>query len=140
MPANLRFVGLLLAAALLTAPVSIVVLHHQDASRTKTRAEQLTGGDVDRGRDAFRRYNCGACHAIEGLSGAQGDVGPSLDGFAQRVEIAGKLSNQPDNLVHWIRQPQQVSPGNGMPDLGVTDRDARDIAAYLYTLKKPEID
>ena len=140
MPANLRFVALLFVAAFLTAPVSIVVLHHQDAERTKDRAEQLTGGNVDRGRDAISRYNCGACHAIEGVPGAQGAVGPSLDGFAQRAEIAGKLSNRPDNLIRWVREPQQVVPGNGMPDLGVTDRDARDIAAYLYTLKKPAID
>jgi cytochrome c2 len=40
----------------------------------------------------------------------------------------------PDNLVKWLRQPQNVVPGNAMPDMGVTPQDARDIAAYLYTL------
>jgi cytochrome c len=96
----------------------------------------LTGGDVDRGKIAVARYGCDACHAIEGVPGAQGDVGPSLDGIAERTEIAGKLSNQPDNMVRWIREPQQVAPGNGMPNLGVDDRDARDMAAYLYTMRK----
>jgi len=34
-----------------------------------------------------------------------------------------------------IRDPQGVAPGNGMPNLGVSERDARNMAAYLYTLQ-----
>jgi cytochrome c1 len=39
-------------------------------------------------------------------------------------------------MIRWIRQPQEIDPGNGMPDLSVSTRDGRDIAAYLYTLQK----
>ena len=60
-------------------------------------------------------------------------VGPPLDGIAIRAMIAGKLPNQPDNMVRWIRDPQQVTPGADMPDLHVSQRDARDITAFLYT-------
>jgi cytochrome c len=60
-------------------------------------------------------------------------VGPPLDGIALREVVAGKLSNSPDNLEHWIRDPQAVSPGTAMPDLNVGERDARDISAFLYT-------
>jgi cytochrome c len=35
-------------------------------------------------------------------------------------------------MVRWIRHPQQLVPGSGMPDQGVTGREARDLAAYLY--------
>jgi cytochrome c2 len=136
MPYNLRLVIALLVAAFLTAPVSLYVLHRQSLGSTRTTAEQLTRGDADRGRVALTRYGCGACHAIDGVSGAKGDVGPSLDGIAQRAEIAGRLSNTPDNMIRWIRQPQEVDPGNGMPDLGVDERDGRDMAAYLYTLRE----
>ena len=45
------------------------------------------------------------------------------------------LRNNPENLVTWLRDPQQVVPGNAMPDLGLTDQQARDIAAYLYKLR-----
>ena len=45
------------------------------------------------------------------------------------------LRNTPANLVRWIREPQAVVPGNAMPDMGVSEADARDIAAYLYTLR-----
>jgi len=58
-------------------------------------------------------------------------VGPSLDGLAQRSFIAGKLPATEENLVKWIRAPQQVKPGTAMPQLDVPERDARDMAAYL---------
>lgn len=64
-----------------------------------------------------------------------GHVGPSLQGMATRPVIAARLSNDPASLIRWVRFPQEVSPGSGMPDLGVSDRDGRDIAAYLYTLR-----
>jgi cytochrome c2 len=136
MPYNLRFVVLLLVATFATAPIAVYVAHRQFVAQTRIMAEQLTRGNVDRGRLAVSHYGCGACHSIEGLPGASGVVGPSLDGIAERAEIAGKLANDPANMVRWIRAPQQISPGNGMPDLGVSAHDGRDIAAYLYTLRK----
>jgi len=95
----------------------------------------VSGADPARGVQRIIDYGCGACHVIGGVSGANGTVGPSLNGFAQQVYIAGKLQNTPDNLVQWIRFPQEVDPGVDMPDLGVTEAAARDIAAYLYTLR-----
>lgn len=94
----------------------------------------VDGGDPARGVRALGKYGCGSCHVIPGADGARGTVGPPLTAFGRRTYVAGLLPNTQANLVHWIRQPQAVSPGNAMPNLGVTDRDARDIAAYLYTL------
>jgi cytochrome c2 len=91
-------------------------------------------GDSQRGQQLIPQYGCGACHTIAGIEGAHGQVGPPLTGIADRAYIAGMLTNTPDNLVTWIMHPQQVVPGNAMPELGVSERDARDIAAYLYTL------
>jgi cytochrome c1 len=62
-------------------------------------------------------------------------VGPPLAGFARRRFIAGRVPNEPEELVKWIRHPQGIKPGTAMPDLGVSDQHARDIAAYLYTLE-----
>ncbi|MDB5816510.1 MAG: cytochrome c class [Rhizobacter sp.] len=132
---SLRFVAALLGTAVLCAAASISVLEVQDRNRARDGAEKLTGGHVDAGKQAMRRYGCGACHQIRGIDGAAGKVGPSLNGMALRSEVAGLLDNRPDNLVRWIRHPQEVSPGNGMPDLSVTEQDARDMAAYLYTLQ-----
>jgi cytochrome c1 len=35
----------------------------------------------------------------------------------------------------WIQHPRQVEPRTAMPEMGVTEQDSRDIAAYLYTLR-----
>ena len=94
-----------------------------------------TSGDWRLGQQDIERYGCGSCHVIPGVTGARGLVGPPLIDWSQRTVIAGELPNTEDNLVHWIRDPQSVWPGNDMPNLGVTDAQAHDIAAYLYTIR-----
>jgi len=96
---------------------------------------RVAGGDAERGKLLLRQYACGSCHRIPGVAAAGGNFGPPLDGFAHHVYIAGVLPNTPDNLVRWIVEPQAVEPGTAMPDLQVSEAQARDIAAYLYTLE-----
>ena len=90
--------------------------------------------DPARGRLALYQYACSACHTIPGITGSSPNVGPSLAGLASRNMVAGRLTNTPDNLVQWLRHPQAIKPLSAMPDLGVTEPDARDMAAYLATL------
>ena len=94
----------------------------------------VPGGDPERGRQWLRSYGCTSCHTIPGVRGADALVGPPLTRLAARVYVAGHLPNTPENLVRWIQNPQQVSPGTAMPNTGVTDEHVLDIAAYLYTL------
>ncbi len=98
-------------------------------------AWQVIGGNAKRGPALIVAYGCAACHTVPGVRGANANVGPPLTRIGDRTYIAGMLRNSPANLVRWIRQPQAVIPGNAMPDMGVTEVDARDIAAYLYTLR-----
>jgi cytochrome c len=105
-------------------------------SEVERKAAAMTGGEPSRGKDVIRRYGCSTCHTIPGVEGARGQVGPSLEGIASRAYLAGKLPNTPSNLIKWIREPQEVQPGTAMPELGVTDQDGKDIAAYLYTLRQ----
>ncbi len=62
-------------------------------------------------------------------------VGPSLDHMVNRTYIAGKFQNSVQNMSKWLQNPQSMDPTNAMPNLGVTPDDARDMTAYLYTLK-----
>jgi cytochrome c oxidase assembly factor CtaG len=96
-------------------------------------AAHLTGGSAVRGAEATRRFGCGACHVIPGIAGANGQVGPPLDGVGGRAYIAGVLTNTPDHMVRWIVNPRAIDSLTAMPNLGVTEGEARDIAAYLYT-------
>ena len=95
----------------------------------------VAGGDPELGRDALREYGCIACHSVPGVRGPDAYVGPPLTAWAERIYIAGSLPNEPDNLVYWIQFPDAVEPGTAMPTLGVSEEDARNIAAYLYTLE-----
>jgi cytochrome c1 len=92
-------------------------------------------GDAKHGAELIQSTGCGSCHAVPGIRGAVGVVGPPLDFFSRRTYIAGRLPNTPANLARWILDPQTVSPGTAMPRLGLDEQQARDVAAYLYTLK-----
>jgi len=93
-----------------------------------------TGGDADRGKLVIEAHGCPACHDIPGVRGPEGHVGPPLSRFAVRTYISGELPNTPPNLMRWIRDPHAIRPHTAMPATGVTESEARDVAAYLYTL------
>lgn len=98
-------------------------------------ASDAPAPDANRGRRALRQFGCTGCHVIPGVVAADSHVGPPLERIATRAFIAGQLPNTRENLIQWIRHPQAISPGTAMPDLGVGERDARDMAAYLEWLR-----
>ena len=95
----------------------------------------VRGGDAERGRAALARHECGVCHVIPGVRGVQSHVGPPLDHFRHRVYVAGKFPNTPEVLVRWLVDPPSMAPQTAMPATGVTEAEARDMAAYLYGLR-----
>lgn len=97
------------------------------------RAEMI--GDPETGRRLIAEIGCGSCHLIPGIADANGLVGPPLDHIARRKYLAGLLRNTPETMVSWIRNPQTYVPGNAMPDMGLSEEEARQITAYLYTLE-----
>ena len=92
----------------------------------------MTGGDPARGPMILRRFGCAGCHTISGVPGGDGQVGGSLNGLRTRIYIAGVTTNSPDNLVKWIVAPQTFSQQTAMPRTGISEAEARDVAAYLY--------
>ena len=121
------WIGTLLAAVVLTTSACT----HGEAD-----AMALThGGNAARGKELIRSYGCGSCHNIPRVPGAEASVGPSLQGIATRAYIAGVIPNQPENMIRWIMNPPGIDDKTAMPNLHVTATDARDIAAYLYTLQ-----
>lgn len=98
--------------------------------------EQLrASGNAARGRALISQKGCGACHVVPGVAAAQGLVGPPLTNWSRRHYIAGRLVNSPRQLVAWVMDPPSIDPATAMPPLGVTEQEAWDIAAYLYTLE-----
>jgi cytochrome c1 len=104
-------------------------------SESKRLARAMAGGDPDRGQAAIYGYGCASCHTIPGIRGANALVGPPLTQMGGRMYIAGVVQNTPGNLIRWLQDPPAVDAKTAMPNLHVTESDARDIATYLYTLQ-----
>ncbi len=121
-------------SATLSAMISLLPLVLGGCRDETQRSEALFGGSPAHGATLIGKFGCGACHTIPGIHGADGLVGPPLDHMGKRVYVAGVLRNTPDNMMAWLRDPQSVVPNNAMPDAGLNEQQARDIAAYLYTL------
>jgi putative membrane protein len=120
------------------AALAVVLLVAAATAACRGGAEQrfeVPGADANRGRDAFVAYGCGACHEIRGVRGADGRVGPPLTGVRGRVYIAGYLPNEAGNLAAFIMNPPALRNPTAMPILGLSEQEARDIAAYLYSLR-----
>ncbi len=101
------------------------------------RGEPPLSGAAVHGRTLFfqSQADCASCHAIDGTT-AKGNVGPNLTHVGGRTMLAANvLPNSPDNMVRWLLNPQAIKPGNRMPNLRLSDDDARDLAAYLESLK-----
>jgi cytochrome c oxidase subunit 2 len=92
--------------------------------------------------EAFEK-KCLSCHAV-------GDKGvpvyPNLTGMGDRETVAGILVNTDnpkyknegsvyDNLYRWLKNPQEVKPGNLMPTVELTEEELQGIARYLADYK-----
>jgi cytochrome c oxidase assembly factor CtaG len=127
-PRTKRRIGRAAAIGAAAATGGITACHREATS-------VIAGGDVERGRQTIETMGCGACHVVPGVPGAAGQVGPPLDGIAKRAIIGGVLPNTPANMVAWIEDPPSLAPRTAMPNLGIAPHAARDIVAYLYTLR-----
>ena len=95
----------------------------------------LPSADPQYGRALVVAKGCAACHAFPDVRWPRGDLGPPLAGFADQGLIAGRLPNQPGYLIRFIRDAPAFVPEGAMPAMPMSDKEARDVAAYLLTLR-----
>ncbi|WP_035723469.1 cytochrome c [Bradyrhizobium sp. ARR65] len=134
MPRSSRHWASLGVLALGVAAVAVVAtMAWSSQQQAESIARAMTGGEPSRAPDVLRRYGCAGCHTISGIPGADGQVGPPLSGLIHRVYIGGVAANTPSHLVQWIVAPQSLSPNSVMPASGISEAEARDVAAYLYS-------
>ena len=114
-----------------------VACNRDEAAKPMAKPAPATPiGNAERGKALAAQYGCNVCHAVPGIEGPQGSLGPSLAGVASRPTISfGTVQNTPENLAKYIQDPSTMNPRSSMPPIGLTDVDAKDIAAYLLTLK-----
>lgn len=76
---------------------------------------------VEKGKKLFSdRFACDACHRIGGEGGV---IGPDLKEASRRL--------RPEWMLHWLKNPQSIRPDSPMPNLGLTDAEARSLIAYV---------
>lgn len=104
-------------------------------STPQARSQQVSSGNAELGRELLTDYGCTGCHTVPGIRTEPAYVGPPLDHWGLRSYIAGSLNNNERNLVRWITDPQAIEEGTAMPDVGVSEQDAINIAAYLLSIE-----
>ena len=128
--------GVIVGVVLLAIAIAAASLWIDRRGRVQHESDVATGGISARAIPIMTANGCSGCHTIPGVPGAQGQVGPRLDGsIAGRVYIGGVLANNPENLIRWIRSAREINPHTAMPSTRITEQQARDIAAYLYALR-----
>lgn len=127
--------AILLAAALAAAAGGAVLYETRERAEARMRAVARTGGDPDRARDLMRKYGCAGCHSVPGVRAPGGRAALPLADVGARVYIGGVLTNNGDNLVRWIVNPKAFTSNTAMPVTGISEAEARDVAAYLYALR-----
>lgn len=126
-------IALAVLALALAATAGVMVWRAVQAqAKVAAVAKAITRGDPARAPELITRYGCGGCHAIPGVAGADGRVAGPLGGLRERVYVGGVARNNADTLIRWIVSPQSLSPRSAMPATGISEAEARDVAAYLY--------
>jgi cytochrome c len=126
--------GMLISTVATGVAVEAAFVTKRQQDESWSRAMTLTGGDPAVGRELLRTYGCNSCHTIPGVPGSA-TVGPPLDKMALRTYIAGVMSNTPENMIRWLKDPPAIDPMTAMPVTRIDDAGARAVAAYLYTLE-----
>ena len=129
---GLKWIGPVLA--LLVAAFSGAWAYHEH--RVGRQVDIAVGGVAARAIPIMLANGCAGCHTIPGVPGAQGQVGPRLDAtLSSRRYLAGVLPNSKENMIRWLRASRRMVPHTTMPSTGISEQQARDVAAYLYALR-----
>ncbi|MEO8227683.1 MAG: cytochrome c oxidase subunit II [Gemmatimonadota bacterium] len=117
-------------------PVRTASLAAQTPAAATQTAPPAAGNDTLAGAKLFAAKGCVGCHALNAMSTSKGLIGPNLANVGSRRYIAaGTLLNTDENLARWIHNPQAVKVGVLMPNLHLSEQDARTLAQYLRTHK-----
>ena len=112
-----------------------IVAYVFQKSRERLVAQPFTpetppaGGDAAHGKELFTERGCLGCHSMERDDLVAERHGPDLSKVGSKTTAAW--------LYDWIREPRHYFATTKMPDLRLSDDEARDIAAYLMQGKDP---
>jgi len=109
-------------AGLAVASVSILTI--MGAKAPIVNAPAVTSQSVLAGRILYDKNGCTACHSIHGKGGK---LGPDLTHVGSKRDA--------DWLMRHFKDPQSVSPGSIMPKVPLQDKELKELADYMLSLK-----
>ncbi len=121
-----------------TGAVAILLLAVSACQGDEPEPVTVEGGDPERGEELVVSYDCGSCHFIPGVEDSRGHDAPGLQMWANRSFVAGSAPNEPGNVMQFLMEPDSIQPGSAMPELGISEEEARHITAFLFTVGPPE--
>jgi cytochrome c oxidase subunit 2 len=105
---------------------------HMQTLGPQRKPESAQGAEYAAGEKLWTAKGCLACHALNAVDAPKGMVGPNLANVGARSYLAaGTLKNTDENMARWIRDPHAIKKGVLMPNLGVTEPEARALVAFL---------
>jgi cytochrome c2 len=123
--------------ALVIGALGLVAVACQGPPAAPAPPPPPAGSPAAQGQTLLAQKGCGGCHVIPGVSGATGNIGPSLVGIASKTSVGdGAVPIQSrDDMVRWIVDPPAMKPGTQMPKLNLTPDEADRMVAYLELLR-----
>lgn len=110
-----------------------------DSTRPADTTAAVRDSLMAKGAALFTSAGCIGCHAMVGtpMAGQLGVMGPNLSHVGSRTTIvADLLTNTPENLANWLRDPQAVKPGALMKlPRKLTEDEIATLVAYLQAHK-----
>jgi cytochrome c1 len=105
----------------------LTVYQTSDFDRDSIPASELTPAMAELGKQLFySKFGCQGCH-IADFANDKGYIGPALAGTGSRFNAAW--------VYHWLKDPQSLRPGTIEPNQRMTDEEARNLTAFLMSLK-----
>ena len=99
-----------------------------------TPAPGLPGGDPRAGQQLLIDKGCGGCHTVAGVPGASGVAGPNLTNIGLRPTLAGaSIPNSPKTMTAWLMDPAALKSDARMPNVGLSQQEAQDLTAFLFS-------
>jgi len=112
-----------------------VVVQRADEFERWIREQSRDAASTGEGQQEFLSLSCVNCHTVRGTS-AKGTFGPDLTHLMSRQTLgSGALTNDPKNLLDWVRNPDHAKPGSLMPNMQLTGSELKRVVGYLTTLQ-----
>ncbi len=125
-----------------TEIATIVEYLFREGEKKQTSDLRKYGGNPDKGKKLFDVVGCKGCHIIE----------PNPDNLPVKTTLVDLLKQQGPNLIglgskttadwvfNWLKNPSEYWHETRMPNLRLSDTEAKDLTAYLLSFKNSEFE